>query len=70
METIGKNKRICSISKRNVKRDGKIEHQGEYYTFHILNLIQQDWKPLKIIEKPLRSDIPIYIAAIGPKISS
>ena len=50
-------------------RDGKIEHQGEYYT---LPYTESDstglGKPLKIIEKPLRSDIPIYIAAIGPKI--
>ena len=65
---LAKTREYVQLVKEMFKRDGKIEHQGEYYT---LPYTEPDstglGKPLKIIEKPLRSDIPIYIAAIGPK---
>ena len=63
-----KTREYVQLVKKILKRDGKIEHKGEYYT---LPYTESDatglGKPLKLIEEPLRSDIPIYIAAIGPK---
>ncbi len=65
---LAKTREYVELVKEIFKRDGKIEHSGEYYS---LPYSESDstglGKPLKIIEEPLRSDIPIYIAAIGPK---
>lgn len=49
-----------------LKREHPVEHQGEYYNIPVKGGTGLG-KPLKLIVHPLRSDIPIYIAAIGPK---
>jgi F420-dependent oxidoreductase-like protein len=49
-----------------LKREGPLEYHGEYYDIPIKGGTGLG-KPLKLITKPLRSDIPIYLAAIGPK---
>jgi F420-dependent oxidoreductase-like protein len=49
-----------------LKRDRPVEHHGEYYDIPVKGGTGLG-KPLKLIVHPLRSDIPIYIAAIGPK---
>src|SRR3989442_11607857 len=53
---------------RTVLRRDVVEHHGEHYR------IPYDGpgatglgKPLKLMLRPLRADIPIYLAAIGPK---
>jgi F420-dependent oxidoreductase-like protein len=48
------------------KRERPLEHHGEYYDIPVRGGTGLG-KPLKLIVHPLRSDIPIYLAAIGPK---
>lgn len=55
-----------SIVRKILAREEPLTHQGEHYqipTPHGSGL----GKPLKLISKPLRPDIPVYLAAIGPK---
>jgi len=49
-----------------LKREQALEHHGEYYDIPVRGGTGLG-KPLKLIVHPLRPDIPIYIAAIGPK---
>lgn len=49
-----------------LKREQPLEHHGEYYDIPVRGGTGLG-KPLKLIVHPLRSDIPIYLAAIGPK---
>lgn len=49
-----------------LKREGPLEFHGEYYDIPVQGGTGLG-KPLKLITKPLRPDIPIYLAAIGPK---
>jgi F420-dependent oxidoreductase-like protein len=48
------------------KREGPLEFHGEYYDIPVRGGTGLG-KPLKLITHPLRPDIPIYLAAIGPK---
>jgi F420-dependent oxidoreductase-like protein len=49
-----------------LKREQPLEHHGEYYDIPVKSGTGLG-KPLKLIVHPLRSNIPIYVAAIGPK---
>jgi len=49
-----------------LKREQPLEHHGEYYDIPVKGGTGLG-KPLKLIVHPLRSSIPIYVAAIGPK---
>ena len=49
-----------------LKREEKLEFHGEYYDIPVRGGTGLG-KPLKLITKPLRPDIPIYLAAFGPK---
>lgn len=49
-----------------LKREKPLEFHGEYYDIPCKGGSGLG-KPLKLITHPLRSDIPIYLAAIGPK---
>jgi F420-dependent oxidoreductase-like protein len=49
-----------------LKRAQPLEHHGEYYDIPVRGGTGLG-KPLKLIVHPLRADIPIYLAAIGPK---
>jgi F420-dependent oxidoreductase-like protein len=49
-----------------IKRDRPVEHHGEYYNIPVQGGTGLG-KPLKLIVHPLRPNIPIYLAAIGPK---
>ena len=63
-----KTREYVQILRDVLNRDGKTTFEGEYYN---LPYNGDDatglGKPLKLIEEPLRKDIPIYLAAIGPK---
>ncbi len=48
------------------KREAPLEHHGEHYDIPCAGGSGLG-KPLKLIAHPLRSSIPIYLAAIGPK---
>jgi len=49
-----------------LRREQPLEHHGEYYDIPVQGGTGLG-KPLKLIVHPLRSNIPIYVAAIGPK---
>jgi F420-dependent oxidoreductase-like protein len=49
-----------------LKREQPLEHHGEYYDIPVRGGTGLG-KPLKLIVHPMRPNIPIYIAAIGPK---
>ena len=65
---LGKTREYVDIVRTILKREAPLEHHGAHYD------IPYDGpdatglgKPLKIIVHPRRADIPIYLAAIGPK---
>jgi F420-dependent oxidoreductase-like protein len=65
---LGRTREYVDIIRTILKREGPLEHHGKEYQ------IPYDGpdatglgKPLKIIVHPRRADIPIYLAAIGPK---
>ena len=43
-----------------------VEHHGEHYDIPLSNGTGLG-KPLKLMARPLRADVPIYLAAMGPK---
>ena len=51
---------------RTALRRELVEHHGEHYDIPYSNGTGLG-KPLKIMARPLRADIPIYLAAMGPK---
>jgi len=64
---LGKTREYVEIVRAALRRE-VVEHHGEHYR------IPYDGpdatglgKPLKLMLRPLRTDIPIYLAAIGPK---
>ncbi|WP_072806652.1 LLM class F420-dependent oxidoreductase [Rhodococcoides yunnanense] len=53
---------------RQVWRREKVEHQGKYYQIPLpADKGTGLGKPLKLINHPVRSNIPVVIAALGPK---
>ena len=64
---LGKTREYIEIVRTALRRD-VVEHEGEHYRI--------PWdgpgatglgKPLKLMLRPLRAEIPIYLAALGPK---
>ena len=64
---LGKTREYVEIVRAALRRE-VVEHNGEHYTI--------PWdgpgatglgKPLKLMLRPLRAEIPIYLAALGPK---
>ena len=51
---------------RTALRRELVEHHGEHYDIPFSNGTGLG-KPLKLMARPLRADIPIYLAAMGPK---
>jgi F420-dependent oxidoreductase-like protein len=49
-----------------LKRERPLEHHGEHYDIPVRGGTGLG-KPLKLIVHPRRADLPIYLAAIGPK---
>ncbi|MBA3842785.1 MAG: LLM class F420-dependent oxidoreductase [Actinobacteria bacterium] len=62
---LGKTREYVEIVRAIIRRE-RLEHHGAHYDIPV-----QDGtglgKPLKLMARPLRSAIPIYLAAIGPK---
>lgn len=54
------------IVRKILKREQPLEHHGEYYDIPVAGGTGLG-KPLKLIVHPLRANVPIYLAAIGPK---
>jgi len=64
---LGKTREYVEIVRAVVRRD-RLEHHGEHYDIPYSGPGATGLgKPLKLMMRPLRADIPIYIAALGPK---
>jgi F420-dependent oxidoreductase-like protein len=64
---LGKTREYVEIV-RSVLRRETLEHHGEHYDIPYSGPGATGLgKPLKLMMRPLRADIPIYIAALGPK---
>jgi F420-dependent oxidoreductase-like protein len=63
---MGRTREFVSLLRTMLKREGPVTFQGEHYQLPYKGGSGLG-KPLKLIMKPLRADIPIYLAAEGPK---
>jgi F420-dependent oxidoreductase-like protein len=65
---LGRTREIIEICRKVWAREDKLVHDGPNY--HLPLPEEQGTglgKPLKIINHPVRKDIPIYVASLGPK---
>ena len=60
-----KTREYVEIVRAALRRD-LVEHHGEHYDIPVSNGTGLG-KPLKLMARPLRAEIPIYLAAMGPK---
>src|SRR5205823_12971336 len=63
---LGRTREYVEIVREILKRERPLEHHGEHYDVPVRGGTGLG-KPLKTIVHPLRPDLPIYLAAIGPK---
>jgi F420-dependent oxidoreductase-like protein len=63
---VARAREYVEIVRAILKRERPLEHHGEHYDIPTRSGSGLG-KPLKLIIHPLRSDIPIYLAAVGPK---
>ncbi|CAB4599672.1 unannotated protein [freshwater metagenome] len=64
---LGRTREIIDICRQVWKRE-RVEYDGRYYTLPLpADRGTGLGKPLKIIAKPVRDEIPIWIASLGPK---
>jgi F420-dependent oxidoreductase-like protein len=65
---LGKTREYVEIVRTILAREAPLEHHGPHYDIPYTGPDATGLgKPLKIIVHPKRADLPIYIAAIGPK---
>jgi F420-dependent oxidoreductase-like protein len=65
---LGKTREYVEIVRTILRREAPLEHHGEHYDIPYTGDDATGLgKPLKLIIHPRRADIPIYLAAIGPK---
>jgi len=65
---LGRSREYVAIVRKVLKRDGPLIHGGEHYQIPFAGPQATGLgKPLKLMTHPLRADLPIYLAAIGPK---
>jgi F420-dependent oxidoreductase-like protein len=62
---LGKTREYVEIVRAILRRE-RLEHHGEHYDIPVQGGTGLG-KPLKLMARPLRADIPIYLAAIAPK---
>jgi F420-dependent oxidoreductase-like protein len=64
---LGKTREYVEIVRAALRRE-VVEHEGEHYRIPYTGPGATGLgKPLKLMMRPLRADIPIFLAAIGPK---
>ena len=61
-----KTREYVAIVRAALRRDQPLEYQGDYYAIPIPGGTGLG-KPLKLMFRPRRANIPIYLAAIGPR---
>jgi F420-dependent oxidoreductase-like protein len=65
---LGRTREYVEIVRTILRREEPLEHHGAHYDIPYSGADATGLgKPLKIIVHPRRADIPIYLAAIGPK---
>jgi F420-dependent oxidoreductase-like protein len=65
---LAKTREYVEIVRAILAREAPLEHHGEHYDIPFSGSAATGLgKPLKIIVHPRRADIPVYLAAIGPK---
>jgi F420-dependent oxidoreductase-like protein len=65
---LARTREYIEVIRRALRREGPLEFDGEFYPFPYRGPGSVGLgKPLKIMTHPLRSDIPIYLGAEGPK---
>ena len=65
---LGRTREIIDICRKMWKREEKLTHDGKYYTLPLpAGQGTGLGKPLKLINHPVRADIPVHIASLGPK---
>jgi F420-dependent oxidoreductase-like protein len=65
---LARTREYVAIVREILRRERPLEHHGTYYDIPYMGADATGLgKPLKIIVHPRRPDIPIYLAAIGPK---
>ena len=62
---LGKTREYVEIVRAVLRRE-RLEHHGEHYDVPVTGGTGLG-KPLKLMARPLRAEIPIYLAAIAPK---
>src|SRR4029077_11243500 len=62
---LGKTREYVEIVRAILRRE-RLEHHGEHYDIPVQGGTGLD-KPLKLMARPLRAEIPIYLATVGPK---
>ena len=65
---LARTREYVDVVRTILRRETPLEHHGEHYDIPYSGTDATGLgKPLKLINHPLRPDIPIYLAAIGPK---
>jgi F420-dependent oxidoreductase-like protein len=63
---LGRTREYVEIVRTILRREKPLEHHGEHYDIPVRGGTGLG-KPLRLILHPLRKEIPIYLAAIGPR---
>jgi F420-dependent oxidoreductase-like protein len=63
---LGRTREYVEIVRAILRRERPLEHHGEHYDIPLRGGTGLG-KPIKLILHPLRREIPIYLAAIGPR---
>ncbi len=63
---LARSREYIEIVRTALRREKPLEYDGQYYRIPVREGTGLG-KPLKLITHPLRSDVPIYLGAIGPK---
>ncbi len=63
---LARSREYIEIVRTALRREKPLEYDGQYYQIPVREGTGLG-KPLKLITHPLRSDVPIYLGAIGPK---
>jgi F420-dependent oxidoreductase-like protein len=65
----GRTREYVEIVKQIVARDGRLEYEGEHFTLPLKEGegVTGQGKALKLNVHPIRSEIPVYLGAIGRK---
>jgi len=63
---MGRTREFVRLLRAMLRREGPVTFQGEHYQLPLPGGARLG-KPLKLIVRPLRAEIPIYLGAEGPK---